>query len=130
MMKRLAGVVLGMMVLGAGSAAWAGERSITPVYIDTTNRILWGSFGSAHNSSDSVQHLQVLVQASAAIEVAVIYARDANGVSVSCFTASAPILSAVKALTSDAFVQASWDASGECTTIEVRTTSVLPPKTL
>ncbi len=127
MVKQLAGVVLGMAVLGAG-AAWAGQRGDNFVVISTASRTLWGSFGSARNSADSVQYIQLAVQAGPSGEVAWVFARDASGVSASCFTSSAALVSTAKAVTSDAYIQATWDTGGQCTNLEVRTTSIHPPK--
>ncbi|RKH67014.1 hypothetical protein D7W81_14535 [Corallococcus aberystwythensis] len=112
-----------MAALAGSTAAWAGSTTKHEVYIDTTNRVFAGNFGAAHNSTDWLQFIDIMIQASASGEWGRILVADKNGVWVSCMFTDPSLISAAKALTSDSYIQASYDTNGMCTVLEVRTTS-------
>ncbi len=128
MVKQLIGLGLGLALLGTGSAAWAGQRGISPLTINLTDRYVWGAIGDTRNTSDTQEYLEVVVQASTSYEMGVIYAKDARGQFAFCYTYSASIISALKSITDDAAISVQWDANNTCTYVEVRASSVHAPK--
>lgn len=128
MVNRLVGLGLGLALLGAGSVAWAGQRGISPLTIDLTNRYLWGAIGDTRNSSDTQEYLEVIVQARTDYEIGVIFAKDVRGQFAHCYTYSASIISALKLVTDDASINVQWDVDNMCTYVEVRASSIHAPK--
>jgi hypothetical protein len=128
MVKRLVGLGLGLALLGAGSAAWAGQRGVSPLTINLTDRYLWGAIGDTRNTSNTQEYLEVVVQANTDSVTGVIFAKNATGQFAYCYTYSASIISALQSVTDDAFIQASWNEDNMCTYVEVRASSVHSPK--
>lgn len=122
-----------LTVLGLGllpAIAFAGQtypNASSDVEADTTARWAEGTLSAAHNSPDNVQYIGCWVRSTSAADSASCYARTAAGTYVSCSTTSSRLISAIRALHSEARLRFYWDTSFRCTEIEVRTASTEEP---
>ncbi|MHA7629153.1 hypothetical protein [Corallococcus sp. M7] len=129
MWKKASVVAAGVAALAMSSTAWAGWRYDYPVDIDTTLQIVTGSFGSARNSTDSLQYIDIGIQAGV-FTYAYIWARDANGNQFYCGIFDPDLIALVGTVTADSFIRGDYDSTGNCTHIEVRNASTQAPKKL
>src|SRR5687767_14956351 len=128
-MKKVLSTLVVFSVVGAATAAWAGAKWDDPVYIDSGMRMAYASLGSARNSGDSNQYLQVINQASSTGTPGVwVMAQDASGNFDYCYTDASNIVDAARGIESDSFVHVYWDEAKRCTYLEVRTASFTAPK--
>lgn len=124
MWKKASVVALGLAALTGSTAAWAGDTMTHEVFIDTAHQVISGNFGAVRNSTDTLQYLDIGIQAASSTgEWGFIFARDKNGQYFMCNFTDPTMVSAVKALTADSYIQASYNSSGVCTLLEVRTSS-------
>jgi hypothetical protein len=115
----------------SSSAALAGAKYTIPVHVDTTNRVAFGSLGSARSSTDENQQLGCYTLAfpgTAGAGVGVCFAQNAVGVWGSCVIGDHGMLDTARSIASDAYVYFAWDATGACTLLEVETWSAIEPK--
>jgi len=129
-MKRVAkvtfGLVFSMLLVGT---AWAGMKAASTVYINTSGMYANGMLGASRNTADSVQYIGCYSWAYATgATYATCYARDASSVYASCTTTAAPLVQVVHGLNGDSHLWFSWDASGNCSEIDVYNVSQTPPK--
>ncbi|GMT99755.1 hypothetical protein KH5H1_38750 [Corallococcus caeni] len=128
MFKKKIALALGLAMLAGSSTAWAGGQSAYPLVIDSaTNRIM-GSLGSVRNSANSLESLDIVIQAGNGFTVAVIFAQDSTAAVAICNTSNKDMIEVLKAATSDAFIDVTHDGLGTCTHVEVRNASFLEPK--
>jgi hypothetical protein len=125
-------VIRSLFLLAAmlvASTAAAGYRWYYPVTISGNN--VAGSLGSARNSGNSNEYIGCAVYGSSTRAYAICYAQDAAGTTVSCYAdpVLAPsIVTTVGTLNGDGFLSFSWDASGNCTKVNVSSRSYYEPK--
>jgi hypothetical protein len=112
----------------AGAGAFAGERLILPVVIDTVNRKAEGAIGSARNSADTVQYLGCSVSATTTGTSIQCVARNAAGTQVQCNTSSPNLINAALSIQTDNYLRFDWDATGACTAITLHKYSFYEPK--
>ncbi|WP_147469177.1 hypothetical protein [Corallococcus sp. AB045] len=74
--KKLLGFGLGLALLTGSTAAWAGGKGSSPVYINISLRYASGSMGDARNSLDTDQGISITVDASPGSEFAYVNVRD------------------------------------------------------
>ncbi len=111
------------------STAFAGARWPTGgVSVDQVNRTLFGSLADARSSPDNSQYLFIYFDATGTSLTAGISAYDTAGHFGSCQTSAPQMVNALMAANNDAFMFASWDASGTCTHVWVRNLSAYAPK--
>jgi hypothetical protein len=133
-MKRLVLFALTCSMI-LGGVAVAGEKVVEPVVIHLKEGWAAGSFGSARNSADT---RQVLVCGLAAYSYpdgrtqtdVSCFARNASGVSASCYRAGAPLplREAVMAMSDGAHVKFMWDEARVCTTLYATHSSSNEPR--
>lgn len=116
--------------LMAGSAAWAGLKSTWYASVDTTNRVAYGSYGSARGSADTVQAIGCSVQSfSTSTSARVICeAQDANGNSAYCSSTVPALVTAATSQSGDSYIYFTWDANGTCTYLYVSNSSNFAPR--
>lgn len=129
-MKKVLCSMLALSLLAAGTVASAGAKWDDTVYINQEWREAYASLGSARNSSDSVQYFQIINDGYGEGSGVWFMASDAAGTFAYCYTSAPSIVETARAATSDSFVRVYWDESNTCTSLEVRTGSMTPPKTL
>ncbi|AKF84591.1 hypothetical protein MFUL124B02_01260 [Myxococcus fulvus 124B02] len=111
-----------------GTAAWAGEKSAYPVTVYSTSREAFGSLGSTRDTADTFQKLGCQVNTSSTGSTSVYcYAQSASAVGA-CLSSSAALVEAVRSIQGDSYLYFSWDASGNCTNINVTHGSQYAPK--
>ncbi|NOK31877.1 hypothetical protein HMI49_01505 [Corallococcus exercitus] len=120
------GMMLGLCIaMGLSTASFAGAKDSHSVYVNVGARIFVGIMGAARNSPDSQQTLYCYVYSSG---FAHCLATDASGISASCVTGDAELLSVIRSLHSDSYLEVSYDSSGACTNIVVGNASIFEPK--
>jgi hypothetical protein len=132
----LCGIATLAAILAASKPADAGLISSFPVTIDMTNRQAMGSLGSARNTTDTVQYIGCFNSISGYNDPGDptdpfnvqtgggCYALDAASHSVSCSL----VPGMVAPMAPDSLVVFTWDASGNCTGLQVWTFSNTSPK--
>ncbi|MHA7630155.1 hypothetical protein [Corallococcus sp. M7] len=128
MHKKLIGFGMGLVLLMGSTAAWAGGKGYSPVYISIPLRYATGSMGDARNSTDTQQGISITFDASSNSEFAYVNITDSTGLYAFCSTSSPTLISAMKAVNSDARIAVSWDQNGVCTSITVDNSSWSTPK--
>ncbi|AFE04464.1 hypothetical protein COCOR_02084 [Corallococcus coralloides DSM 2259] len=128
MFKKKAAIALGLTMLAGSSTAWAGAQGTNPVVINTTNKTLEGSLGSARNSSDPIQSLDIGFYGGSSYLYGFIFAFDASGTMAACSTFDPNMIEVLKAAASDSYIKVYHDGAGTCTDIEMRKASYLEPK--
>lgn len=119
----LVAIGLSLPLAITGAIAWAGNRVTTPVLVDVTNRYAWGVLGDARNSQDSFQDIGCNSIASATVSGITCSARDSSGTYVSCNSTDVRLLDESRALSGDVNIAFGWDASGNCTYLQIATYS-------
>lgn len=117
--------------------AHAGRKTTATVVINTASRTASGSLGSARNSADSIQYIGChgtlypnldANSGSFASTTYYCYARNSAGTTAAC---SVPITTEFfdiyAPVAEDSFLQFSWDASGNCTSLRVENYSYYAP---
>lgn len=128
-MKKFLGALGVLSVLVASAVASAGQKWDDPVYINPDWRMAYGSLGSARNSSDYNQYIQIINEGGDSGSSGVWFmAQDADGNFAYCYTDASAIVNVANGADSDSFVRVSWDESNRCTYMEVRTASPTAPK--
>lgn len=130
-MKRVAKLLSASVAVVAltGTVAYAGLKTAFSVTINTTARTAYGQFGTARNSSDTIQRIYCRTNASSSgTEYVQCFATDLSGTYVSCYSNSAALVRSAQSIITDAYVEFDWDASSTCTEIDVLKGSHLAPK--
>ena len=128
-LRSIKGLLIGAALAAVASGtAWAGLKSNSTVFINTTTRIANGNLGAARNTADAVQYIGCYTNALTGSVSMVCYARDAAGVTVSCNSTSANLLNVVHGLNGDSHLWFSWNTSGACTEVDVYNVSQTPVK--
>jgi hypothetical protein len=122
-------VATSLLALAAGNA-WSGYKQVSPVSVNLSYRYASGSLGSTRNSADTQSYLSCYTYASPTdagpVGVCVAYNGSVSG---SCLFQNKPALaSVVQSLSSDSWVYFAWDASNQCTMIQVDNGSYSEPK--
>ncbi|MBN9687214.1 MULTISPECIES: hypothetical protein [unclassified Corallococcus] len=128
MHKKKAAIALGLAMLAGSGSAWAGDKGTNPVVINMTNKTLAGSLGSARNSSDFRQAIDIGFYVGSNYYYGFIFAFDANGTMATCTTFDRNMIEILKAASPDSYIKAYYDSTGTCTDIEMRNASYLEPK--
>jgi hypothetical protein len=128
-MKKLFSTLVVLSVLAAGTAAWAGAKWDTEVYINQESRMAWANLGSARNSSDSTQYFEVVNQAfNDALSVVYVVAQDSSGNFGWCYSNASSLIDVANGIAADSFVQITWNENFECTSLQTHKASYTPPK--
>jgi len=128
-MKRLVSFGLAGVLGVAATSALAGQHQVPTVMIDTVQRWAFGGFGAARNSADIKQLIGCDTWTDPSGSSTTCYAQDAAGKNyVTCYTFDPSFREAIRSIKGDSFVQFHWDASGQCTAIEVDDSSAYEPK--
>lgn len=115
--------------IALAGTALAGTKEAAPVQIDTVQRWAVGALGAARNSADLKQVIGCDTRTDSTGAVSSCYAQDVTGkIWVSCYTYDPNLREAVRSLKGDSYLQFHWDASGQCTSIEVDDSSTYEPK--
>jgi hypothetical protein len=129
-MKKFLSALVACSVLAAGTAAWAGAKWDTEVYINQELRTAMASLGSVRNSSDGTQYFDVVNHAfnDGSPPSIHVLAQDSSGNFAFCWSNVSSIVDAANGVAPDAFVQINWDENGQCTYLLSRKASYTPPK--
>jgi hypothetical protein len=117
-------VVAAVMTLGVSTAAFAGFHQAQQVVIIDASSFANGDLGYVHNTPDTIQYIGCTSSGSSAS----CFARNLAGLSRSCSTSSATMLDAIHALNGDSYLIFGWNASGQCTFINVQNASLTAQK--
>ncbi len=127
-MRRFALIAL---VVLTSIPAWAGQKRRDPVTVLNGGRLAYGSVGTARNSADGNQSIGCTFYVWNGTDSAVqCTATDAAGNSGSCtlYYPSQLWRDAVSTINGDSYIAFYWDASWNCTQIEIRNRSEYEPK--
>lgn len=120
-----AGVLGGLLV--AGHPAGAGQKSEVPVFVSGFQAA--GALGSARNTTDGNQWIGCELSSwNGQAPVGYCYANTASNAWLSCSTTHETHIKLISALPSDGYINFQVNASGVCSSLDVRTTSHYPPK--
>jgi hypothetical protein len=118
-----------LFIAAAAPAAWAGEKGVHNVNVNTTSRYAEGSLGTTRNSSDTVQLLGCWVNTSSTGTLSgYCAARNASGVTGNCTTSAPELIAQMRALSGDTYIRFFWDTSGYCTSLFSSNFSTFEPK--
>jgi hypothetical protein len=125
-MKRvLQGIATGAaLLMGVSVAAFAGFHQGQQVVIIDASSFANGDLGYVHNTPDTIQYIGCTSSGGSAW----CFARNLAGLSRSCSTSNATLLSAIHSLNGDSYLIFGWNASGQCTFINVENGSLTAPK--
>lgn len=112
------------------SLAHGGAKYPYPVHVETAYRYAYGSMGSARNSADTTTFIQCYMTAQPGYAVTGgCEAREASGVSASCFFANSPFHEKVLAgMNGDSEIFFTWTPDGMCDSLQVVSGSQYEPK--
>lgn len=117
------------------ASAHAGSKGSWPLNVDTANRRLTGSLGSTRNSADTksyvgVQFGQVKGVQDLIPESAVIFFRTSTGQTTFLEIDDPNLLEIAHTITTDSYIEATWDANFIVQSLLVEQSSPLAPKAL
>ena len=127
-------VVLSVLAVSAclSTPAFAGKKITENVVVDTVARYAYGSVGSARNSTDQNQWIgcYVIATSTAANSFGGCSGANSNNTPFSCTVSSNKIalMEAIRSVQGDSRIRVEWDASGNCTRIDVNNDSRREPK--
>lgn len=127
--------VAAVAAIVASKAAQAGYKKDYALVCDDSS--CHGSMGTVRADANaktyiSVEHYGRSPNLNGTVGWAYIYFRDAAGTTRQCRIGGehTGLIEAARAITSDSYVDVSWDSSGFCETLVVENSSHLRPKTL
>jgi len=123
---RLTSIACVSLGLLASTSAMAGFKTAQSVVISDLYQFANGMLGQVRNSSDTTQYIGCATWSG----LGYCYAVNSAGVSRSCSTSDADMLATIRSLSSDSSLMFYWNSSGQCTFVEVDTSSDAPPKLL
>ena len=119
-----AGTALATLLSSATFGASAGEFGSYPVFISDGMRYASGSMVSARYSSDDVQRIECRTFAHALGMVsATCYAKNAQGLTRTCFTTVPVLVENAKAAGSESLITFRWYENGDCESITIENAS-------
>lgn len=127
-MKKIVGAVALLLAVSLGTFVWAGAKTVLPVTVNLASRQLSGSLGSARNSGDSTQYIQISHEGGPGYSVAWIVAQSASGAVGYCFTSEPNMVAAARAATDGSYIFTTWDVGNNCSYVSVQTSSTQTPK--
>jgi hypothetical protein len=126
MKKTLLATVLSLLAAASASAGQKGNDFVT---IMTQFSVATGAMGSARNSTDVMQLIGCGLVANAGSTTYVsCSAMDAKGNRAWCVSTNAEFVRAAQGIGTDSDLVFGWDASGNCTQLNVYNGSNNPPK--
>ncbi len=113
--------------------AFAGLVQPAVVFIDEANMFAQGDMWTARTANNDVEFIGCGIRvfddgASPPLFFGFCQAQDSAEVLIVCFTESADLVEAIKAISDTSFLTFSWNASLECTQIGTSTQSFYLPK--
>jgi hypothetical protein len=122
-------------VIATASVAHAGFKYTQPVWIDFEKQQAGGQMGAARASADDNSAIAIWVYVIDGDDevIASVSFTDAKGHQLECHTSFPPMVHALEAVPSDAFIQVTWgdskDGGGKaCKRLEYYNGSFNPPK--
>jgi hypothetical protein len=125
-------IVIVAAIVCSSAIALAGykDNGAYPIVISSSGRYAWGRMSSVRLTTSTVEYIGCGAAVSPSGSASVMcWAKSAGGTYVSCSSSSAPMAQMVAAMSNDAEIQFNWDATGQCTWINVKASSDIPPKT-
>jgi hypothetical protein len=117
---------------GLSTPAFAGKKITESVVVDTAARHAYGALGSARNSTDQNQWIgcHIIATSTAANSFGGCSGQNSNNTPFSCSVSSSKIalMEAIRSVQGDSRIRVEWDASGNCTRIDVANDSRREPK--
>ncbi|MFY2558928.1 hypothetical protein ACN469_14965 [Corallococcus terminator] len=124
--QRVAGILATALV---GTAAWAGQKTASPVVVNSTSRKAWGSLASARDTADNIQNIGCQVNTPASGPPSVLcFAQGPTSPMVTCYSTNAALVEAARDIHGDSYLYFAWDTIGTCTNISVANASQYAPK--
>jgi hypothetical protein len=113
---------------GRSFAGYKVADSTVHVNVLKSMSLASGSLAAARNSSDGKEYIGCELMGQNGTPSVDCAASDSTGVTVSCFSAASWAVTVVSGMNSDAAINFSWDASGNCTSINSWNESYYSPK--
>jgi hypothetical protein len=128
-MKRRFAIAL-VLGLAAASTAHAGKKETLDITITKQadgSGIFKGALGSVRNSSSTTSYVMCGTLITDLLGFA--YCSASNGTTTAtCMAKVTALADLIQKLKSDDYIQVNFNAAGECTTVQVVTSSTLAPK--
>jgi len=122
-------MVAGLLVAaGMATVVHAGVKGTQGVVVDSTNREAYGVMADARSDSSSLSRITIVVEVAPSFTFAAVVFTDATGNSAQCYTMNASQIQWLASLDNDAYIDVTWDTTGECTTITTENDSAFSPK--
>lgn len=122
--KLLAGTAIATVLWSSAFASLAGEHGSFPVFISDGMRYASGSMAGARYSGDDVQRIECKTFAHALGMInATCLARNAQGLTRTCFTTVPALVENARATSSDSLITFRWDENGDCESITIENAS-------
>ena len=122
-------VTLVCSVAALTGTALGGSRLTVPVDINVAVGYARGSLGDARNSADAVQYIGCYNASSVGSTIVLCEAQDAGGVYRSCVTTDVNMVATARSISGGSFLYFQWNASGNCTALQVTSYSLFRPAT-
>ena len=108
----------------------AGLKTSQAVVIVTTptTRLANADLGFAHNTANNVEQISCTVSTNTSSASVSCFARNSEGLTVSCLSTDPDLVAAARSLSSDSYLIFRWNDEGQCTNITVRQGSASRPK--
>jgi hypothetical protein len=124
--KVLAAGALGLLLLSQ-PAARAGQKSEATVNVG--GFAASGAQGSARNTTDTQQYIGCTLSAwNSSAPEGTCYAQNSAGTGLHCYTVKESHLKLIAAMGPDSLINFSADINGYCSNLEIKTSSIYPPK--
>lgn len=131
-MTKFASTVLAFVLLSSASTVFAGAKQSWPLQIDLAGRHAWGDVSATRAAADANAYVTCTVWTAASAGASSLTCNGAISAttSFSCTTNSptAAMVDAARSIEGDSWVSVYWDATGKCTNIDVRKSSLIAPK--
>ncbi len=120
----LAAAAIAALLSSAAFVSLAGESGSYQVFINDASRFATGSMVTARYSGDSVQRIECRAFAHRAGMVnAYCFAKNAQGVTRTCFTTLPVLVENARAASSESMINFYWEENGDCESISIENAS-------
>jgi hypothetical protein len=136
-MQSKAALVALVGVSVVGGAVWtkvaqAGYKNDYDIDLNLDARYARGSLGTIRASANTKAYLSIELFGGTSVGWAEVWMRDAAGTTRTCRIGGdrQGMIATARSATGDSYVDVSWDAGGDCSSLMVENSSHLRPKTL
>lgn len=116
----LARTAIATLLSSLAFSSFAGQTGSYPVFINDGIRYAAGSMVAARYSADDVQRIECKSFAHISGQIsATCYAKNAQGVTRSCFTTVPALVETARAASAESLISFRWNEDGDCEMIDI-----------